>query len=172
VRGDDLAGAARKAQMRGVWDRQNIALSRPRAQRRSCRRENLFRHHRPVGNKPPERHRAGPVAPQMMHDRALLFHKSPGQKTLPFARRPSPKRPANRSMYETIFTPPTNQFTPSTNQSQITENDLRTPPEIKTTQPQKIYVHVLAPRGEREGSGGLRKKARQTVLGSKHAHLV
>ena len=31
--------------------------------------------------KPPERHRASLVAPQTVHDRALLFHKSPGQKT-------------------------------------------------------------------------------------------
>jgi len=80
--------------------------------------------------KPPERHRAGPVAPLTVHNRALLFYKSPGQKTPFFARRSSPKRPANRSMNETIFTP-------STNQSQMTQNHLRKPSPIKTTQPQK-----------------------------------
>jgi len=124
---------------RTVFKRQPGA---PRGQRRSCRRENLFRHHRPVGKKPPERHRAGPVAPQTVHDRALLFHNSPGQKPPLFARRLSPKRPANRSMNETIFTP-------STNQSQMTENHLRKPSKIKTTQPQRKCVRMLAPEGRR-----------------------
>ena len=135
------AGAARKAQMRGVLDRQNMAASRPRPQRRSCRRENLFRHHRPVGKKPPERHRAGPVAPQTAHDRALLFHKALGQKTPLFARRSSPKRPANRSMNEIIFTP-------STNQSQMTQNHLPKPSAIKTTQPRGKMCARASLKGE------------------------
>jgi hypothetical protein len=39
-------------------------------------------------------------------------------------------------------------FTPSTNQSQMTENHLRKPSKIKTTQPQRKCVHVLAQGGE------------------------
>jgi len=92
------------------------------------RGEYLFLHHRPVGKKPSECHRAGPVASQTVHDLALLFHKLPGQKTSSFARRSSPKRPANRSMNKTIFIP-------STNQSQMTQTLLRKLSAIKSTQP-------------------------------------
>ena len=87
-----------------------------------------------------------------------------------FARYSPPKQPANRSMNETIVTP-------STNQSQMTQNHLRKPSPIKITQPQKMYVRarlgggehwgvasvtLLCPRGRREG--GLRSEATQGMF--------
>jgi len=46
-------------------------------------RENLLRHHKPIGKKFPKRDPPGPVVPQTVHDRVLLFNKLPRQKLLP-----------------------------------------------------------------------------------------
>jgi len=123
---------------RTVFKRQPGAL---RAQRRSCRPENLFRHHRPVGKKPPERHRAGPVAPQTVHDRALLFHKSPGQKTPPFCPTLVPKA-AGKQIHERNHLHPLDK--PIPNDGESSPKTFRN--QIRTTT--KICVHVLAQGGE------------------------
>ena len=80
-------------------------------------------------------------SPQTVHDRALLFHKSPGQKP-PFCPTFVPKS-ADKQIHER------NHLHPPKNQSQMTENSLRKPSPIKATQPRRKCVHGLA----REGGG-------------------